>query len=147
MLETAYKITSDFIFINQPNSDKDVYLFEKGLKTFYSDWTSHRNLLTSYDFFKMLNPKKIECTINEFIIFKSRPILSSADNNIIALETIPNQHHYDENKHPYKNSNIKLEDVYENIGVFISLKDNIKLDEYYGKVLGDKKIVYDSRKQ
>lgn len=146
VLMNAIQISKEFIFILQPNYDNDVNLFKKGLKTFYSDWVSHKNLLTSYDFFKILKPWKTDGTIKDFIIFALKPIKTSSDKNILPIHTPREQHFYNKEKHPEKDMNIKLNKVYENIGVFIILDNSIPIDRYYNNVIGEKEIIYDSRK-
>ena len=56
-----------------------------------------------------------------------------------------NQHDYDKNIHPSKDNNIIFEDLYRDIGVLLIIDETIPIDYYYNKILGDKKIIYDSR--
>ena len=48
-LLSATEISTDFIFVRQPNFDADGYLFNLGYKTFWSDWHGHPNRMTALE--------------------------------------------------------------------------------------------------
>lgn len=144
-IETAIKFSKEFVFITQPFADKDVELFNQNLKTYYSDWTGHTNLMTSYDFYRILRDFQNNGLIKEFIIFANTPILDSSSPFIHPLSAPYNKHEYNEELPP-KDTSIKFEGLYKDIGAFLIIDEDIPIDKYYKNVYGDKKIIYDSRK-
>lgn len=75
---------------------------KKGLKTYYSDWTAHNSILTSYDFYRLCQFEKDQGNIKDFIIFAVVPIKSSADSFIHPISSKYNSHDYDSSRHPQK---------------------------------------------
>ena len=144
-IETAIKFSKEFVFIKQPFADMNVELFNQNLKTYYSDWTGHTNLMTSYDFYKIFRDFQNNNLIKEFIIFANTPILDSSSLFIHPLSAPYNKHEYDEELPP-KDTSIKFDGLYRDIDAFLIIDEDIPIDKYYENVHGDKKIIYDSRK-
>lgn len=146
-IRCAVKFSRDFVYIIQPNMDQDILLFKNGFKTYFSDWSGHTNLVTSYEFFKILNKIKEEKLIGDYIIFNNKKIENSNSPIIHPLNSPEDQHEYNKNIHPPKKMNVKFNGVYEEIGVFIIKKENFDADIYLKKISTDYKIIYDSRKE
>lgn len=147
IIESAINASNEFVYINQPFADKDVELFNMGLKTYYSDWTDHINLLTSYDFYKICRNFFYKKMIKDFIIFGNVKIESSNNPLIHPLDSPINQHEYDKEIHPPKDENIKFNNLYKNIGIFLIIDDTIPIETYFNRIYGEKDIIYDSRKE
>lgn len=143
-IQTAIKLSTDFVFILQPNKDHDVTLFKNGFKTYYSHWSGHTSLTSSYEFYKILEECRQEKHIKDYVIFYNELIKNSQDPIIHPLTSPIDQHDYDENIHDQKRKT-KFKGVYKEIGVLIALKDDVPIDEYIQKATFNKKIVYDSR--
>lgn len=105
----ACQVSEEFVFIKQPYFDADGYLFQNGLKLFWSDWTGHPNEMTTLSIFKLMRELKSEGLLNRFSIHGKKPILSSDDPHIQAHIAPPDQHHFDADKHPPKTQGFKFE--------------------------------------
>ncbi|MBR5230847.1 MAG: hypothetical protein IKW00_01215 [Clostridia bacterium] len=145
ILFSAAEFCTEFVYVLQPDFDKNLYLFDKKLKTYYSDWSSHTAQMTSYDFFRICKRLREGGTIKDFVIFKAHPIRRSSDPRIHPIDSPINQHEYDRSKHPVKPMHIRLKDVYENIGLLLILKDDFSADDSLKKICRGGKVIYDSR--
>jgi GT2 family glycosyltransferase len=105
----ACQVSTDFVFIKQPYFDADGYLFQNGLKLFFSDWTGHPNQMTTMSLFKLMKELKDEGLLLMFSIHGKKPILSSDDNHIQSINAPTDQHHFDPSKHPPKIRGLKFE--------------------------------------
>ena len=108
-LKRACQISTDFVFIKQPYFDADGYLFQNGLKLYWSDWTGHPNDMTTLSIFRLLRELKNEGLLNRFSIHGRHPILSSDDSYIQSITAPIDQHHFDSEKHPPKIQGLKFE--------------------------------------
>ena len=144
ILYSAAHVSREFVFAVQPNADRSQYLFEQGLKTYYSDWTCHTALLTSYDFYRLCKNFQLGGVIKDFVIYKNRPVLDSSDPCIHPLASPKNQHDYDPNVHPAKEEGLILDNVYQEIGLFM-LRSNVPVEKYLKTVSPNAVIIYDSR--
>lgn len=145
IIESAVNISEEFIYIIQPFSDMDSKLFNMGLKTYYSDWTGHKNLMTSYDFYKICRKLYKKNSIKDFIIFATEKIPDSSSSFIHPLDSPVNQHSYDEKIHPPKDDTIKFDGLYKDINVFIILNDNVNFEKSISTINKHYSIIYDSR--
>ncbi|MDT9302517.1 MAG: class I SAM-dependent methyltransferase [Limnospira sp. PMC 1281.21] len=105
----ACQVSTDFVFIKQPYFDADGYLFQNGLKLFFSDWTGHPNQMTTLSLFKLVRSLKNEGLLHRFSIHGKKPILSSDDSHVLPINTPIDQHHFDSSKHPPKTQGLKFE--------------------------------------
>ena len=87
----------DYVFIRQPFFDADPYLFSKGLKMFWSDWTGHPNNMTTLEFHNILKPLVTANKIKAFKIYGKGSIRSSADTSVVPISTIKDSHQYQPN--------------------------------------------------
>ena len=129
----ACQVSTDFVFIKQPYFDADGYLFQNGLKLFFSDWTGHPNQMTTLSLFKLMKELKDEGLLQKFSIHGKKPILSSDDNHVQSINAPIDQHHFDSSKHPPKIQGLKFEfPVFYETVVMISIS-GVSHYEYFKK--------------
>jgi hypothetical protein len=139
-LRKASDISREFVFIRQPYFDADGYLFQKGLKLFWSDWRGHPNTMSTLDFYTILVQMKNDGHIGNFSIHVGGPILSSADNAIHPAASPRDQHHYNLALHPAKPATIRFDaPVFAETVVFIS-KPGVDHYAPFGKIKYDATI-------
>jgi hypothetical protein len=142
-LRTACDISQEFVFIKQPYFDADGYLFQKGLKLFWSDWRGHPNTMSTLDFYTILVQLKNAGHIGNFSIHLKGPILSSADNAIHPVASPRDQHQYNFALHPAKPMHLKFDfPVFAEVMVLIS-KPGVDHYRPFGKAKYDE-TVFDS---
>lgn len=81
----AIQVARGFALIRQPFFDSDGELFKLGLKTYWSDWTGHKNHATSLDFYRICALLLERKVINSFAILHRGRIESSLHPAIIPL--------------------------------------------------------------
>lgn len=129
MIIKACKISSKFVYIQQPCFDSDGYLFRNKLKLFFSHWHGHFLKLNSLDFYNILNNLRDIGLCTDFAIHTRSPILDSSHPSIHPIESPINQHHYNHSIHPLKTTEIKFEvPIYEEIILIISKNIDIHND-------------------
>lgn len=145
IMESAANLSEEFVYISQPFADMDSQLFKMGLKTYYSDWTGHKNLMTSYDFYKICRNMYYRDTIKDFVIFGTVAINDSSNNYIHPIDSPINQHEYNEKIHPPKDNNITFNGLYKDINVLMILNDDFNFEKTISSINKDYEIIYDSR--
>jgi len=139
----AINFSKDFVYLAQHNIDQNPELNAIGLKYFYTD--GNYNLKTSEEFTNMFENLRKNNIIKDFVIFNSNLIQDSSSILVIpSTSTIVKP--YDAEHFPPKDMNINFDGIYENLGIFLILKDNVSVDKYINNVKGEKKIIHDSRK-
>lgn len=101
-LRSACRLASDFVYIECPYFDADGFLFQHGLKMYWSHWRGHTCHLTTLEMFNVLRELKEDGLLHRFAVYANGPILSSDDSCIHALESDIDQHQWDAGKHPPK---------------------------------------------
>ncbi|MEC7291248.1 MAG: class I SAM-dependent methyltransferase [Pseudomonadota bacterium] len=101
-LLSAAEISTDFIYVRQPNFDADGYLFNLGYKTYWSDWHGHPNRMSSLELFRSFDYLQKRGSIQAFEIFATGRIRDSQHSSIHPLASPQNQNAYDETVHPEK---------------------------------------------
>ena len=98
-LTAAITAATDFVLVRQPWFDGDGYLFERGLKLYWSDWKGHPYAMTTLDFYKIItrNPK-----VKAWGMYGRKPISHSRDPAVHPLTSPRGQHAYDPARHPAK---------------------------------------------
>lgn len=81
----AIQVARGFALIRQPFFDSDGELFKLGLKTYWSDWTGHKNHATSLDFYRICTLLLERKVITSFAILHRGRIASSLHPAIIPL--------------------------------------------------------------
>jgi hypothetical protein len=105
----ACNVSKNFFLIKQPYFDSDGLLFRHGLKTFYSDWKGHPNMMSSVAIYEILRDIKESGDIHEFSIYAKKPITCSDDPRIHPLSSPVDQHEYNPSVHPPKPIDIEFE--------------------------------------
>jgi hypothetical protein len=130
-IKRACQVSTDFVFIKQPYFDADGYLFQKGLKMFWSDWTGHPNPMSTLSFYRILSQLQNEGVFQHFSIHGKKAILSSDDDHVQSAFAPTDQHHFDKNIHPPKVTglNFQMPVFYETV-VFITMPGVVHRDPF-----------------
>ena len=92
------RLVTDFVYITGPYFDADDYLESHGLKFYWSDWTGHPCHLKVSDLERTLR----KLGLGEATFLVGDEVLDSNHPSIHPLDSPPNQHDYDAEKHPPK---------------------------------------------
>ena len=140
----ACHVSRQNIYLRQPFFDADPWLFHKGLKTYYSHWTGHKNLMTTPVLYYILNDMLTRGIIKNFIIAYKELIESSNSEMIHPLSSPIDSLRYDKANHPPKPAKI----VFNEIPIYFEIIACIDIDGGgYGKLwpkFKPDKIVFDS---
>ncbi|WP_170329828.1 class I SAM-dependent methyltransferase [Ruegeria arenilitoris] len=123
-IEAACEAATDFVFIRQPWFDSDGYLFENGLKLYWSDWAGHPNAMTSLELYRMISRVN---SARRWRIYSRTPVTDSSDTCVHPYDAPPNQHDYDADLHGPKPTIEFSQPVYRQIGAIILMKDDPEL--------------------
>ena len=105
----ACQVSREFVFIKQPFFDADGYLFDKGLKLFWSDWHGHPNNMTVLQLYRVLEKLRKQGLFSKFSLHGKVPILSSSAPEVHPLTAAEDQHQYEPQKHPPKPMDIQFD--------------------------------------
>ncbi len=108
-IRKACTISNEFVYIQQPYFDADPYLFERGLKLFWSDWSGHPNRMTSLELWLVLRDLKEEGLPITFSLHAYRLIPDSSDPRIHPLASPVNQFDYTADVHPPKDQFVQFD--------------------------------------
>lgn len=92
-LQECLRVSSKYVFLALPFFDEDDYLNSLKLKTYYSDWSGHKNKV------------HLEKILNEYLIgYKydltmKKKITDSMFSEILPIKAEKNSHNYDEKIH------------------------------------------------
>lgn len=109
-IKKACVISRDFVYIQQPYFDADGYLFQKGFKLFWSDWTGHPNRMTSLELNLVLRDLRAAGLSMTYSIHAHHKIADSFDPAIHALGSAKDQHGFDSDVHPGKGDVMPFDD-------------------------------------
>jgi hypothetical protein len=90
-IASACSVAREFVLIQQPYFDADGYLFERGLKLYWSDWHGHLNHMTSLQFYNILSVVAPKLGIKRFLIGRRFPLTDSAAPEIHPLASPQDQ--------------------------------------------------------
>lgn len=125
-VQRACEISKEFVFIRQPYFDADGYLFQSGLKLFWSDWTGHPNQMTTLQFYRLMKNLQSRGLLNRFSIHAKGPIGSSDHEAIHPVGSPVNSHRYDPSRHPAKPHGVKFRfPVYKETVVVATKNDTV----------------------
>lgn len=105
----AVQVSKERVVIRQPYFDADTQLFRLGLKTYYSHWSGHRNLMVTPNFWFILDKLRKDGFIKDFMIGYRTPITDSNNVIIHPLGSPINCAGYDAKIHPPKTMDIKFD--------------------------------------
>ena len=103
-IRKACRISNEFVYIQQPFFDADPYLFERGLKLFWSDWKGHPNRMTSLELWIILRDLMAEGLEFTYSLHAYKDVLNSDDTCVHPVSSDIEQHAYDPLIHPAKPS-------------------------------------------
>ncbi|MBN1973073.1 MAG: glycosyltransferase [Sedimentisphaerales bacterium] len=141
----ACDVSRQNIYIRQPYFDADPWLFHKGLKTYYSHWTGHRNLMTTPVLYHLFMDLLAHGIIKDFIIAYKGLIEWSNSEMIHSLTSPIDSLQYDKAKHPSKPAKIFFNEIPVYFEIIVCVDIN---GEGYGKLwplFKPDKVVFDSR--
>jgi len=115
-LTAAISAAADFVLVRQPWFDSDGYLFEKGLKLYWSDWHGHPYTMSILDLHKIIsrNPK-----VRNWEIYGHHQIGHSQDPALHPLSSPIDQHVYDPTVHLPKPQISLLEPIFYEVVILI----------------------------
>ena len=121
-IQKACRVSTQFVLIKQPYFDADGHLLKHGLKTFWSDWHGHPNMMSTMSLYQILRDLRAAGHLARFSIHARERILSSADPRIHPLQSPIDQHQYDPARHPSKPPEIAFDvPVYYETVAFITM--------------------------
>lgn len=101
-LDTALAISREFVYVKQPWFDADDRLRLLGLKLYWSDWSGHRNRMTSDQFLTALQHLRNKHHFRRAVL-AGRTIISNSDApEVHPLDSPTDQHAHEPAKHPAK---------------------------------------------
>jgi len=133
---SSLSLAREFIFIQQPFFDSDGYLFDKGLKLFWSDWHGHPNAMTALQFHNILRPLQDAGKIDRFAIYGKDRIKHSRHPALLPASAPCDESVWDAAKHDKKPFHIFLHPVFNETIVMINLNGHNAIDYYRHKVGG-----------
>lgn len=95
IIGATLEVTRDFILVRQPFFDHDEALARQGLKTYWSNWTGHRNPMRSADFAGLTD----DPLVSRVRVWGIDPIESADNPAILPTSALPDQHAYDVARH------------------------------------------------
>jgi len=115
-LDECLRVSSRYLYLALPFFDEDDYLRSLGLKTCYSDWTGHKN---------MVHLKKIE---EEYLkgykyeLTMHKKITDSSFTEIHPLSSPEDSQGYDPSIHPYKKLISFERDIWREFAIIVDKK-------------------------
>lgn len=144
VIAKAISVATDFIFIRQPWFDADGFLFEAGLKFYWSHWRGHRNKMTTLDFYTILMDERKAGRIRSFRIFGNYKVTHSDDTTIVPLGTLVDQHHYNAMEHGKKELiNLPIR-AFKEVIVVININDGLSMAPLVAILGKNLELIFDS---
>jgi SAM-dependent methyltransferase len=128
VLQTAARASTDFLFIEGPSFDFDVYLRNRGLKFFWTDGCGHHNLLQLHTLKTLIT----KLPAHSYTVMLEQPFVKdSSSRDIHSLKSPYNVTYYDKKIHPPKPLVKFDKHVFRSFIVFVWLRNLApKLREY-----------------
>ena len=123
-LLAACMVAREYVYVCQPYFDADGYLFDKGLKLYWSDWTGHPNRMTSLELYCCIRDIASRVPIQRFAIYRRGKITDSHETVIHAVASPVDQHDWQAMTHPEKPPTPFNYPVYKELGALIVLDGN-----------------------
>jgi SAM-dependent methyltransferase len=114
----AASLATDFLYINHPSFEEELYLAERGLRIYYHHWSGHTAHVTRDEFFAMFE----RLGLLQYHVRPIGPIESSAHEAILPTSAPINQHQYDPELHGEKPA-IKFDrTIHQHMEFFVALR-------------------------
>lgn len=94
-LEECLRVSSKYLYLALPFFDEDSYLNSIKMKTYYSDWTGHKNMVTLKKLKEYLKDYNLDITMQ-------KKLTDSSFSEIHPLNSPEDSHGYDPLIHPKK---------------------------------------------
>jgi hypothetical protein len=135
-LDTAIRISEDFVFVRQPWFDSDGELFRAGLKFYWSDWHGHPMTLTSLQMYRAVRKSLEAGTIARATLYGFKPVVDTDDECVIPLSAPLNSSKYDLSLHGPKASPPSKLIAYRELVVILAKKDPQITERLLGRFPG-----------
>lgn len=130
----AIGVSTRYVYIQQPWFDSDPYLFRKGLKLYWSDWSGHTNRMTALEFHIVLWPLLQQGRIVRYCIYGRDRIESSGSVDVHTLASPCDSSVWSPDVHPAKPSIVFDEPVFRETIVIVALRDAAEIEEVVARV-------------
>jgi SAM-dependent methyltransferase len=144
-IRSACDIANEFVFIRQPFFDADGYLFSLGMKLYWSNWSGHKNHMTSLEFHNILAPLLDSKKLSRFQIFYRTKIDDSSHDAIHPISSPLDCHRWVKDMHSAKKFYEFDYPVYHETGAII-LKKGTDIPRSLRAYLRHCDVMYDSIK-
>ena len=135
-LETAIRISEDFVFVRQPWFDSDGELFRAGLKFYWSDWHGHPMTLTSLQMYRAVRKALDAGTLARATVYGFKPVVDTDDECVIPLSAPLNSSKYDPALHGPKVSPALPLTAYRELVVILAKRDPELTETLLGRFPG-----------
>lgn len=135
-LETAIRISEDFVFVRQPWFDSDGELFREGLKFYWSDWHGHPMTLTSLQMYRAVRKALDAGTIARATVYGFKSVVDTDDECVIPLSAPLNSSKFDPTLHGAKVSPPLQLTAYRELVVILAKKDPKITESLLGRFPG-----------
>ena len=142
-INSAARMTNEFFLIQQPYFDADGYLFENGLKLYWSDWHGHTYHMSILQLWRILQNLLSKGKISRFIIGRRHPIANSHSKEVHSLSSAVDQIDWDPSLHEERPLIEFSVPVYRELCA-IGLHNHTVLDPKLQRYLRRSNIVFDS---
>jgi hypothetical protein len=122
-MDTAIRISDEFVFVRQPWFDSDGELLRDGLKFYWSDWHGHPMTLTSLQMYRTVRKALEAGSIARATIYGFKAVSDTDDECIIPLSAPLNSSKYDPEIHAAKPSPPIPITAYRELVVILAKKD------------------------
>jgi len=120
VLHTATQASTDFLFIEGPSFDFDMYLRNRGLKFFWTDGCGHHNLLQLHTLKNIIG----KLPAHSYTVMLEQPFVKdSSSRDIHSLKSPYNVTYYDKKIHPPKPLVRFDKNIFRSFIVFVWLRD------------------------
>lgn len=123
IIHSACRVSREFVLIQQPWFDADPYLFDLGLKAYWSSWRGHRSHMTRLQMLNVLSSVPASAGIKRFLIGARYPIASSDAPEIHPLSAPQDQVNWSLEKHGRKPSIKFSQPVFRELFAVILMND------------------------
>ncbi|MEF2553418.1 class I SAM-dependent methyltransferase [Aurantimonas sp. A2-1-M11] len=140
---SACKVADEFVFVQQPYFDADGYLFEHGLKLYWSHWRGHTLHMTMLQLQSAFEKARCEGLCGRYLIGRRFPILDSSAKEVHRLSSPIDQVTFDPKKHEDRPNLSFTTPVFREL-FGLALRHEDVNDAALVKILKNTDIVFDS---
>lgn len=124
VLRKACIASRDYVVVRQPFFGADEELLRYGLKLAWSTWSTHKNPMTTLDFFKTLEKFRAEGLIQSYRIGYAIPIPDTGNDQILPFDAPGEALFYDGKQHEPKPV-LLLNGIYREVCAIACIRDDV----------------------